>query len=114
MLRRAYEKGDAMRVGSAIRSYLHAEDMARWLWKILLEGEPGCVYDVGSDHPVDMMMLAHEIGKYSSGATFIRGYDFDEKRETYIPNIKPIMDDLGVEITIPFEQAVERFVRSYQ
>lgn len=32
--------------GSAIRSYLYGEDLGRWMWKILLEGNG--VYDVGS------------------------------------------------------------------
>jgi nucleoside-diphosphate-sugar epimerase len=109
---RAMQAGQPMLVGDAVRSYLDAEDMARWLWAILLDGEPGCVYDVGSDVPVTMTQLAAEIGKYRSGASWIHG-DFPDVRKEYLPNIKPIQEALGVEITILFEQAVERFVKSY-
>jgi nucleoside-diphosphate-sugar epimerase len=47
--------------GSTVRSYMHGETMGRWLWAILLEGQNGEAYDVGSDKPVTMLDLAQQV-----------------------------------------------------
>jgi len=109
---KAMQAGQPMLCGEAVRSYMDAEDMARWLWAILLDAEPMSVYDVGSDVPVTMGQLAEQMGKGRSGSSWQAG-KFKEPRKSYLPNIKPIQKDLGVKITIPFEMAVERFIRSY-
>ena len=48
--------------GSCVRSYMHGLELGRWLWAILLHGESGQAYDVGSDESVTMLELAR---KYS-------------------------------------------------
>lgn len=109
---RAVQAKQPILAGDAIRSYMDAEDMARWLWAILLNGEAGGIYNVGSEESVTMVQLAYEIGKHSSGATIKRG-EFKEQREYYVPDTSRTREELGVEITIPFEMAVERFVNAY-
>jgi UDP-glucuronate decarboxylase len=47
--------------GTAVRSYLDGEDMAYWLLFLLFNGEPGGVYNVGSDQPVTIRELAERI-----------------------------------------------------
>jgi nucleoside-diphosphate-sugar epimerase len=49
--------------GSTIRSYMHGSQMAEWMWAILLKGESGRIYDVGSDQPINMFDLATDIKK---------------------------------------------------
>jgi dTDP-glucose 4,6-dehydratase len=44
--------------GRAWRSYLHGEDLANWLWTILLQGKHGRPYNVGSDQPIQIADLA--------------------------------------------------------
>lgn len=44
--------------GNCIRSYMYGAELGRWLWAILLHGESGQAYDVGSDTPVTMLELA--------------------------------------------------------
>jgi nucleoside-diphosphate-sugar epimerase len=62
--KKAAEAGEPLRIwgdGKAIRSYMHGSEMARWLWAILLHGESGEVYDVGSDEPITINQLAQKI-----------------------------------------------------
>jgi nucleoside-diphosphate-sugar epimerase len=59
--KQAAEKGEPLRIwgdGKTIRSYMHGSEMARWMWAILLHGENGQAYDVGSDEPVTLKRLA--------------------------------------------------------
>jgi len=103
--------------GYSVRSYLDAEDMANWMWKILLDGEYQSIYNVGSDIPHSVHELADEIKiyytKYTGDYVWLSGEEFEDRRQYYVPDISRTREDLGVQITIPFEKAVERFVRSY-
>ena len=58
--------------GSCVRSYMHGEEMGRLLWAILLHGERGEAYDVGSDEPVTMLELAR---RYSDDIIIEGGRD---------------------------------------
>lgn len=49
--------------GSTTRSYMHGREMAKYLWLILLRGERGEIYDVGSTIPTTMIELANKIIK---------------------------------------------------
>jgi dTDP-glucose 4,6-dehydratase len=58
--------GDVINVkgnGSAVRTYLDGEDMAYWLLFLLCNGNPGGVYNVGSDEPVTIKELAEKIAE---------------------------------------------------
>lgn len=47
--------------GTPRRSYLYAADMSVWIWTLLLRGENGRAYNVGSPHAVTIRELADEI-----------------------------------------------------
>ncbi|MGE8325399.1 NAD-dependent epimerase/dehydratase family protein [Pseudomonas urmiensis] len=47
--------------GEAVRSYLHGADLAAWLLLLLVRGEPGQAYNVGSDQPVTIAELAARV-----------------------------------------------------
>ena len=44
-----------------IRSFMHGAEMARWMWAILLKGESGQAYDVGSDRAISLLQLGLRI-----------------------------------------------------
>jgi nucleoside-diphosphate-sugar epimerase len=69
--------------GSAVRSYMHAREMARWMWAILLHGERGQVYDVGSDRPTTILQLAQRIA--GAAGCKIEMVDGDVPMMRYLP-----------------------------
>jgi nucleoside-diphosphate-sugar epimerase len=54
-------KGD----GTPLRSYLYAADLMIWLWTILMKGQSGHPYNVGSMQPISILQLAELIEKLS-------------------------------------------------
>lgn len=58
--------------GSTTRSYMSGTELGEWMWAILLRGQTGEIYDVGSDQPVTMLELAHQmIEKFNSKSEII-------------------------------------------
>jgi nucleoside-diphosphate-sugar epimerase len=98
--------------GQIVRSYMHGEDLARYLWTILLKGEPGGIYDVGSFHPVTIAQLANEVAHNFDPIrkVFVENSIKHEQAPVYLPKTRPGLD---LHITIPFEEAVRRTVQSF-
>jgi len=113
------EKGGPIEVqshGLVVRSYMYGSDLAEWLWAILLHGEPGGVYNVGSDVPHSTAELAFEIASHfepQMGVNIIPKMQF-EPRPFYVPDISRARDELGLTIKVPFEEAVARTIKDYR
>lgn len=54
-----------------VRSFMYPGEMARQLWAILLRGESGHAYDVGSDRAISMVDLALRIHKFTGCSSMI-------------------------------------------
>lgn len=70
--------------GSTERSYMHGRDLGEWLWAILLYGEPGQAYDVGSDRAITIERLARRIQAFTGSE--IRYVDKPIPMPTYLPD----------------------------
>ena len=76
--------GDYLDVwGDCTRSFMTGADLGRWMWAILLRGESGQAYDVGSDRPVTIQRLAERISAFTG--CWIRTVPHDVPMPIYLP-----------------------------
>ena len=100
-------KGD----GTPYRSYLHAGDLAVWLWTILIRGESAHPYNVGSGEAITIAELARAVadcvapgtpiviaGKPVAGAQALR----------YIPSVERAKSELGLRARLSLREGVRR------
>lgn len=90
--------------GNVIRSYLHAEDCARWLLTILDNGARLKPYDVGGDVPCRISHIAEMVGHVFGVPVYPTG---DSAPSTYLPDTKAAFA-LGCKPTINLSTALER------
>ncbi|MGZ4970758.1 MAG: NAD-dependent epimerase/dehydratase family protein [Methylobacter sp.] len=74
--------------GSAMRTYCYASDLTVGLWKLLLNGKPGELYNVGSDTPrVSISQLAQRIAaQIGDVEVVVESKTGAGPRSRYIPN----------------------------
>lgn len=112
--------GDNIKIRSAsprvTRSYLYAADMAVWLWNILIKGEPGSIYEVGSTYAVNMQTLASEIQRNFEPRPLIEHEPmyFNEPRPYYVPDTAKTIEQIGVVQYTPFEETISKTVAHYR
>ncbi len=58
--------------GTPYRSYLYAADLAIWLWTVLMRGESGAAYNVGSAEEVSIAELARRVTEVAAPGAEIR------------------------------------------
>ena len=94
--------------GMPIRTYLYSGDLAHWLWMILLHGEPGRAYNVGSDHEISILELAETVRKISGTNNDINILSplSSAPPHRYVPNVSRANHDLGLEAKTLLEEAI--------
>lgn len=97
--------------GTPLRSYLHAADLAIWLWTLLFRGRIGEAYNVGSDIAISIRHLAEMVASVTGtegGVNVALRADAGRLPERYIPDIHKARDELGLDVWIGLEDAVLR------
>lgn len=95
--------------GTPYRSYLHAADLASWLWTLLMRGRSGRAYNVGSDEAVSIAELARLFGAIGgSTVELARVPDPGRAPDRYVPSIARAREELGLDVKIPLRDAVVR------
>jgi dTDP-glucose 4,6-dehydratase len=96
--------------GSAVRSYLYASDLTTQLWLLLLSGDKGQAYNVGSSEAISIRDLATHV------ATLLgrEGYEIfgqDDKGWNpgrYVPDVSLVENYLGLKQKISLDEALLR------
>lgn len=87
--------------GTPVRSYLHTDDLADWLLKILQQGDVCHPYNVGSDEAVTMADLARRVRDLlAPGKAVVIAQQRPDYggRSRYIPSIERICRELDVRV----------------
>jgi nucleoside-diphosphate-sugar epimerase len=103
--------------GTPYRSYLYAPDLVIWLLTILLRGQTMRPYNVGSDVCVTIAELADAVARRFAPEPTVEIATVPVSGvapERYVPSVMRISRELGVEVTVDFDEAITRTVEWYQ
>lgn len=95
--------------GSPLRTYLDQNDLAHWLWTLLLEGYDGETYNVGSDRIISIAELAHlvrDLVAPEKPVQILGKSNPTNSRSRYIPSIKKIYSAHGLIPKVQLEQSI--------
>jgi dTDP-glucose 4,6-dehydratase len=96
--------------GTPRRSYLHAADLAVWLWTIWARGLPGRAYNVGSEHDLSIGELAAEVAAAlaPSAEVQIARTPTGVPAARYVPSTRRAREELGLRERIGLRDAIVR------
>lgn len=94
--------------GSQIRSYMDQQDLAVWLNQLLLHGNTGCAYNVGSDLEISIGGLAHLVRDILAPekSVIFQCDALGGDRNRYVPDISSARSELGLGLTISLPRAI--------
>lgn len=107
--------------GTPYRSYLYAADLAEWLFTILLRGQSGRAYNVGSEEAVSIRELADLVADVAlampadarPAVAVARQPAPGVAAARYVPSCRLAAAELGLPPGTPLTTAVERTLRFY-
>lgn len=100
-------KGD----GQSVRSYMDSEDMVYWLLTILFCEKRQENYNVGSDQPISIAVLAETIARQGSHIMVkIENSIKSDKPGKYLPDTKKAQRELGLKINVPLVESIEKMI----
>ena len=94
--------------GSPVRSYLHAADLTVRLWHLLLHGQPGGIYNVGSGAALTIGETARAVAGLVRPPADVRVLREDSVFSYYVPDTARFDRAFPLPPPIPFSEALER------
>lgn len=104
--------------GSQMRSFLYLADVVHWLLTLLVKGQSGRVYNVGSDQEISIIDLAHLVRDLVSPGKAIdvlrtKPQDTGNfNRSWYVPNIERARNELGLAVWTSLSDAITQHAQS--
>ncbi|MDF2440046.1 MAG: dTDP-glucose 4,6-dehydratase [Abditibacteriota bacterium] len=103
--------------GTPLRSYLYAADLAIWLWTMLVNGQAGRAYNVGSPEAHSIREIAESVAACFLPAPKVLVAQTPREGvlpSRYTPSVQRARDELNLEPTIELEDAIRRTISWYQ
>jgi dTDP-glucose 4,6-dehydratase len=98
--------------GTPLRSYLYASDLAVWLWTILLRGESGRPYNVGSEEAVSIRQVAEEVALATGTSVSVaKVANADDPPSRYVPSTKRAASELNLRQTVSLRDSIAKTTR---
>ena len=103
--------------GKSYRSYLYSDELAEFLWKIMIEGKIAEAYNVGSDKEISINNLAKLVC-----ICFEKDINFKKKkfktnrdiRKRYIPNIEKSKNEFGLKKLQSLKVSIKKTIKFHQ
>lgn len=102
--------------GSPLRSYMYAADLVIWLWSLLLKGNSGEAYNVGSEKPISIKELAITIAGFFPGISvkILNQIRTTDRNQNYIPDVSKFKKKFNFNKDIELENAIQKTILHYQ
>jgi len=92
--------------GTPLRTYLHAAELAHWLWMLMDRGKAGEAYNVGSDEIVSIRELAEAVAHLCGVPVTIAGAPQPGRLPArYVPDIRKA-GELGLRPILKLEESL--------
>tara|TARA_B110000483_G_scaffold158213_1_gene187752 strand:- start:130 stop:1032 length:903 start_codon:yes stop_codon:yes gene_type:complete len=94
------------------RSYMHSDDLSKWLITILKNSNTKCpIYNVGSDKVINLKDLTKKIGIMSNKEISVK-IKKSKKFDYYIPSINKAYKKLNLKISINLNDALNSIIKA--
>jgi nucleoside-diphosphate-sugar epimerase len=102
--------------GSQLRSYMYASDLAIWLYTILLNGNTGVAYNVGSDDSVSIKELAEIIAGFfpAISVDILNQVRNTDRNQNYIPDVSRAKSQFNFGEGISLRDAIYKTIKFYE
>jgi nucleoside-diphosphate-sugar epimerase len=99
--------------GTPLRSYLYAADLAEWLWTLLLRGEHGRAYNIGSEDAIsihDLACLVRECAGTQNEILVQEQSKAGVLPARYVPSVARVRQELGLSPRYSLSDAIRRTI----
>lgn len=103
--------------GQARRGFLYGAEVAAWLLRLVVKGEPGDAVNIGNDKAVTIRQLAETIAREchrTADAVVVEGIQCDVTRRDYVPDIDHARSKYGLTPRLSIEEAVHLTCTSWE
>ena len=98
--------------GQAKRSYMYGADLVQWLVTLMIEGQSGEAYNVGSNEAISIGDLARLVAKFHPiiKVETMKAITSDYVLEQYVPCIEKTRTQLGLKLNFSLEYGIQRMI----
>ena len=100
--------------GTPRRSYLHAADLAVWLWRILVQGEANRPYNVGSERDYSIREIADAVAGDACMVEQATAPVAGAGASRYVPSTRRAARELGLLETYSLAACIESMIEWYR